>query len=75
MFFRSQDFASFEDAVRLQHEEMDRQVAPFRPHLPRWAVPDEVRDKWPALHSGDSDEVNAKNVGARPPNLSVSISV
>jgi HSP20 family molecular chaperone IbpA len=32
-------------------------VAPFRPQLPRWAIPDEVRDRWPAATPGDANEV------------------
>lgn len=53
-----QDFANFEETVRKSHEEMDRQMAPFRPQLPAWAIPDDVRDKFaPMLPQNTSNEV------------------
>jgi len=53
-----QDFTNFEDTVRTSHDEMDRQMAPFRPQLPAWAIPDDVRDKWaPMLPQNTSNEV------------------
>lgn len=40
------DFANFDEIVRSQHEEMDRQIS--IPQLPLWAVPKELKSKWPS---------------------------
>ena len=41
--------------VRRQHADMDRELAPVMPQMPRWAVPDEVKGKWaPMLKRQDS---------------------
>ena len=50
------DFANFEDTVKTSHHEMDRQMAPFRPQLPRWAIPEDVKDMWkPSLPQGSQE--------------------
>ena len=51
------DFTNFEDTVKTTHDQMDRQMAPFRPQLPRWAIPDEVKDRWAPMLPQDSQEV------------------
>lgn len=51
------DFANFDDTVRKSHEEMDRQMAPFQPQLPSWAIPDDLRSKWTRQESRDGNEV------------------
>jgi len=37
------DFANFEEQVKKSHQEMDSQMTPFRPQLPAWAIPDNLR--------------------------------
>ena len=51
------DFANFDDTVRKSHDEMDRQMAPFQPQLPSWAIPDDLRSKWTRQESRDGNEV------------------
>ncbi len=51
-----EDFANFEETVKKQHEDMDRQMAPFQPQLPRWAVPDSLKDKWNPMLASDSSQ-------------------
>jgi len=51
------DFANFDDTVRKSHDEMDRQMAPFQPQLPSWAIPDDLRSKWTRQESQDGNEV------------------
>jgi len=48
------DFANFDDTVRKSHEDMDRQMEPFQPQLPRWAIPDDLRTKWNPITRQDS---------------------
>lgn len=52
-----EDFANFDDTVRKSHTDMDRQMAPFQPQLPRWAIPDDLRSKWAPLGSQNGNEV------------------
>merc|ERR1712203_461675 len=42
----NKDMANFDDAVRKSHLDMDMGMAPFRPQLPSWAMPDSIKDKW-----------------------------
>lgn len=56
-----EDFANFDETVRKQHQEMDLQMAPFQPQLPRWAIPDDLRTKWtPMTMNQDGNEVIKK---------------
>jgi len=52
-----EDFANFDDTVRKSHDEMDRQMAPFQPQLPRWAIPDDLKSKWNPITTQDANEV------------------
>jgi hypothetical protein len=52
------DFTNFEDTVKTTHDQMDRQMAPFRPQLPRWAIPEDVKDRWAPMLPQDSQEVS-----------------
>lgn len=52
-----EDFANFDDTVRKQHKEMDQQMEPFQPQLPRWAIPEDLRPKWTRLSSQEGNEV------------------
>ena len=52
-----EDFANFDDTVRKMHTDMDRQMAPLQPQLPRWAIPDDLRDKWTPAINQDGNEV------------------
>lgn len=55
------DFTNFEDTVRTQHLDMDRQMSAFRPQLPKWAIPEDLKDKWaPMIPHQNSQEV--KNI-------------
>ena len=49
-----EDFANFDDTVRKSHDDMDLQMAPFQPQLPRWAIPDDLRAKWNPITRQDS---------------------
>ena len=49
-----EDFANFDDTVRKSHDDMDRQMEPFQPQLPRWAIPDDLRTKWNPITRQDS---------------------
>jgi len=54
------DFTNFDEMVKKSHSEMDRQMMPAMPQLPRWAVPDDLRDKMSPMLSapgGGADEV------------------
>jgi hypothetical protein len=55
------DFTNFEDTVKTTHDQMDRQMAPFRPQLPRWAIPEDVKDRWAPMLPQDSQEVSEHN--------------
>jgi len=58
------DFANFDELVRSQHEEMDRQMMSSMPQLPSWAVPTELKSKWPSpmlKHSEQGKEVLTVN--------------
>jgi len=37
------DFTNFEEQVKKSHQDMDSQMSPFRPQLPAWAIPDNLR--------------------------------
>jgi hypothetical protein len=52
-----EDFANFDETVKKQHKEMDKQMEPFQPQLPRWAIPDDLRSKWSPMATNDSNEV------------------
>nr|APH81350.1 Hsp20 [Tigriopus kingsejongensis] len=53
-----QDFANFDDEIRKTHSDMDRQMMPSMPQLPRWAIPEDLKPKWsPMLTSATHDEV------------------
>ena len=52
-----EDFANFDETVRKMHTDMDRQMQPLQPQLPRWAIPDDLRDKWTPAISQDGNEV------------------
>lgn len=55
------DFANFEDEVKKSHSEMDRQMAPFRPQLPTWAIPDTLRtEMMPFNRAQDSEVIQVK---------------
>merc|ERR1712088_602508 len=41
----NKDMANFDEAVKKSHAEMDMSIAPFRPQLPSWAIPDTVNDE------------------------------
>ena len=49
--------ANFDDAVRKRHLDMDMGMAPFRPQLPSWAMPDSIKDKWAPMMTKANDEV------------------
>ena len=51
------DFEDFDDKVKRQHSEMDRQMAPLMPQIPSWAVPDKLKDKYEPMVSSHRDEV------------------
>jgi len=53
----NKDMANFDEAVRKSHSEMDMDMSPFRPQLPSWAIPDNVRDKWAPMMTKANDEV------------------
>lgn len=53
----NKDMANFDDAVRKSHSEMDMGMAPFRPQLPSWAMPESVKDKWMPMMTKANDEV------------------
>nr|ACO15296.1 Heat shock protein homolog [Caligus clemensi] len=57
------DFKNFDESVRKTHEEMDRQMAPLRPQLPNWAIPNESRDSWAPMiaHSKDDQVIKIKD--------------
>ena len=61
-----QDFANFDDTVRKQHAEMDRQMAPLRPQLPNWAIPSDLKDKWQPMGHMDGDQVKERSINASP---------
>jgi len=53
-----EDFTNFDETVRKMHTDMDRQMQPLQPQLPRWAIPDDLRDKWtPAISQDNGNEV------------------
>ena len=52
-----EDFTNFDETVRKMHTDMDRQMQPLQPQLPRWAIPDDLRDKWTPAISQDGNEV------------------
>ena len=52
-----EDFANFDETVRQSHSDMDRQMAPFQPQLPRWAIPDDLRPKWTPMTNPEGNEV------------------
>jgi hypothetical protein len=54
----NKDMANFDDAVRKSHLDMDMGMAPFRPQLPSWAMPDSVKDKWMPMMTKANDEVS-----------------
>ena len=53
----NKDMANFDDAVRKSHLDMDMGMAPFRPQLPSWAMPDSIKDKWAPMMTKANDEV------------------
>lgn len=53
----NKDMANFDEAVRKSHAEMDMSLAPFRPQLPSWAIPDNVKDQWKPMMAPANDEV------------------
>jgi len=53
----NKDMANFDEAVKKSHAEMDMSIAPFRPQLPSWALPDTVKDKWMPMMTKSNDEV------------------
>ena len=61
----NKDMANFDDAVRKSHLDMDMGMAPFRPQLPSWAMPDSIKDKWAPMMTKANDEVriNLTNLG------------
>ena len=54
----NKDMSNFDDAVRKSHSDMDMGMAPFRPQLPAWAMPDSMKDKWMPMMKSKNDEVN-----------------
>jgi len=46
------DFANFEEQVKKSHSEMDSQMSPFRPQLPAWAIPDNLRTELTPFQGG-----------------------
>ena len=44
--------------VRKSHDEMDKQMAPFQPQLPRWAIPEDLKAKWNPITTHDANEVS-----------------
>ena len=88
------DFANFDDLVRSQHEEMDRQVWNYSsecrkghltshewfqmmssmPQLPSWAVPNELKSKWPSpmlKHSEQGKEVRKDELELMKKNIAL----
>jgi len=53
----NKDMSNFDDAVRKSHSDMDMGMAPFRPQLPAWAMPDSMKDKWMPMMKSKNDEV------------------
>jgi len=53
----NKDMANFDEAVKKSHAEMDMSIAPFRPQLPSWAIPDTVKDKLMPMMTKSNDEV------------------
>ena len=53
----NKDMANFDDAVRKSHLDMDMGMAPFRPQLPSWAMPDSIKEKWAPMMTNANDEV------------------
>ena len=53
----NKDMANFDDAVRKSHLDMEMGMAPFRPQLPSWAMPDSIKDKWAPMMTKANDEV------------------
>lgn len=46
------DFTNFEEQVKKSHQEMDTQMSPFRPQLPAWAIPDNLRTELTPFQGG-----------------------
>merc|ERR1711872_491550 len=53
----NKDMSNFDEAVRKSHSDMDMGMAPFRPQLPAWAMPDSMKDKWMPMMKTRNDEV------------------
>jgi len=53
----NKDMANFDDAVKKSHAEMDLSMAPFRPQLPAWAIPETVKEVWKPMMTKTNDEV------------------
>jgi len=58
----NKDMANFDDAVRKSHLDMDMGMAPFRPQLPSWAMPDSIKDKWAPMMTKANDEVRITSI-------------
>ena len=54
----NKDMSNFDEAVRKSHSDMDMGMAPFRPQLPAWAMPDSMKDKWMPMMKTRNDEVS-----------------
>ena len=54
----NKDMSNFDEAVRKSHSDMDMGMAPFRPQLPAWAMPDSMKDKWMPMMKSKNDEVS-----------------
>jgi len=55
------DFANFEDEVKKSHSEMDMQMAPFRPQLPNWAIPDNLRTEMMPFSKSQDEVIQVKS--------------
>merc|ERR1711976_25395 len=54
------DLSNFDEQVRKSHEDMDRQMAPFRPQLPQWAIPTELKNEMMPFSKTNDEVIKVK---------------
>ena len=59
----------FDSSVSKMHSDLDRETAPYRPSLPEWAVPDDMKETWKPM--GESFEVQLQCLVTAHPSAKV----
>lgn len=54
------DFANFDEQVRKAHADMDRQMNVFRPQLPNWAIPNDLKTDMMPFSKSSNEVIQVK---------------